>query len=94
MGLRIGLELEGDRRKNGVSYGAVGHYWEGIHRKMVNGGLAPFFFREALTIHKDLARKLEALEKKVGSHDAQFQAVFDRLVYVPGFSRELAVHLA
>ncbi len=35
--------------------------------------------REALVVHKDLARKLEALEKKVGSHDAQFQAVFDAI---------------
>lgn len=35
--------------------------------------------REALALHKDLARKLEALEKKVGAHDAQIQAVFDAL---------------
>ena len=35
--------------------------------------------REALAIHKDLARKLEALEKRVGVHDAQIQAVFDAI---------------
>jgi hypothetical protein len=35
--------------------------------------------REALALHKDLARKLEALEKKVGAHDAQIQGVFDAL---------------
>jgi len=35
--------------------------------------------REALALHKDLARKLEALEKKVGVHDTQIQAVFDAL---------------
>ncbi len=35
--------------------------------------------REALAVHKDLARKLEALEKKVGSQDAKIQAVFDAL---------------
>ncbi len=35
--------------------------------------------REALGLHKDLARKLEALEKKVGGHDAQIQALFEAL---------------
>lgn len=35
--------------------------------------------REALTLHKDLARKLEALEKKVGAQDARIQEVFDAL---------------
>jgi predicted amino acid-binding ACT domain protein len=35
--------------------------------------------REALAVHKDLARKLEALEKKVGVHDTQIQAVFDAI---------------
>ena len=35
--------------------------------------------REALAVHKDLARKLEALEKKVGSQDAKIQAVFDAI---------------
>lgn len=35
--------------------------------------------REALALHKDLARKLEALERKVGTHDAQIQELFDAL---------------
>ena len=35
--------------------------------------------REALSLHKDLARKLEALEKKVGVQDSKIQAVFDAL---------------
>jgi ORF6N domain len=35
--------------------------------------------REALAVHKDLARKLEALEKKVGVQDAKIQAVFDAI---------------
>ena len=35
--------------------------------------------REALAVHKDLARKLDALEKKVGVQDAKIQAVFDAL---------------
>jgi hypothetical protein len=35
--------------------------------------------RDALAMHKELARKLEVLEKKVGSHDAQIQQVFDAL---------------
>jgi len=42
--------------------------------------------RDALALHKDLARKLEALEKKVGVHDAQIQGVFDalrKLIHAP-----------
>ena len=35
--------------------------------------------REALGLHKDLARKLEALEKKVVGHDAQIQTLFAAL---------------
>jgi hypothetical protein len=35
--------------------------------------------REALAIHKNLARKLEALEKKVGDQDVKIQAVFDAI---------------
>lgn len=35
--------------------------------------------REALSLHKDLARRLEDLEGKYGVHDAQFQAVFDAI---------------
>ncbi len=35
--------------------------------------------REALALHKDLARKLEALERQVGTHDVQIQELFDAL---------------
>ena len=35
--------------------------------------------REALAIHKDLARKLDGLEKKVGVQDAQIQKVFEAI---------------
>ncbi len=35
--------------------------------------------RETLALHKDLARKLESLEKKVGDQDAKIQAVFDAI---------------
>lgn len=35
--------------------------------------------REMLASHKDLARKLAALEKKYSEHDAKFQAVFDAI---------------
>lgn len=35
--------------------------------------------RDALALHRDLARKLEALEKKVGAQDAKIQEVFDAL---------------
>jgi hypothetical protein len=35
--------------------------------------------REALAIHKNIARKLDALEKKVGDQDAKIQAVFDAI---------------
>jgi hypothetical protein len=33
--------------------------------------------REALALHRDLARKLDELEQRVGDHDGQIQAVFD-----------------
>lgn len=35
--------------------------------------------REALALHKDLARKLEALERQVGTHDARIQELFTTL---------------
>ncbi len=35
--------------------------------------------REILGTHKDLARKLEELEKKLGEHDQKFQAVFEAI---------------
>lgn len=35
--------------------------------------------REALAVHKNLARKLDALEKKVGDQDVKIQAVFDAI---------------
>jgi hypothetical protein len=35
--------------------------------------------RELLATHKDLARKLEALEKKLGEHDEKFQIVFEAI---------------
>ena len=35
--------------------------------------------REALSIHRDLARKLEVLEKRVGTQDDKIQAVFDAI---------------
>lgn len=35
--------------------------------------------REALALHKDLALKLEALERKVGTHDAQIQELLGAL---------------
>ena len=36
-------------------------------------------FRQFLVTHKALARKLEALEKKVGAQDDKIQAVFDAI---------------
>ena len=33
--------------------------------------------REIMATHKDLARKLEELEKKLGQHDEKFQIVFE-----------------
>src|SRR5947209_4830694 len=33
--------------------------------------------REILASHKDLARKLEELERKLGEHDQKFQIVFE-----------------
>jgi hypothetical protein len=35
--------------------------------------------RELLATHKDLARKLEELEKKLGQHDEKFQVVFEAI---------------
>jgi len=35
--------------------------------------------RQVLATHKDLSRKLEALEKKVGDQDTKIQAVFDAI---------------
>ena len=33
--------------------------------------------REVLALHRDLATKLDELERKVGVHDQEIQAVFD-----------------
>jgi hypothetical protein len=35
--------------------------------------------REIMATHKDLARKLEELEKKLGQHDEKFQIVFEAI---------------
>ena len=35
--------------------------------------------REIMTTHKDLARKLDDLEKKLGEHDKNFQIVFEAI---------------
>jgi hypothetical protein len=35
--------------------------------------------REILAVNKDFAKRLEELERKFNSHDAQFQAVFDAI---------------
>jgi hypothetical protein len=35
--------------------------------------------REILATHKDLARKLDELEKKLGEHDQHFQVVFEAI---------------
>jgi hypothetical protein len=35
--------------------------------------------RELLTTHKDLARKLEDLELKLGEHDQKFQVAFEAI---------------
>jgi hypothetical protein len=35
--------------------------------------------RELLATHKDLARKLDELERKFGEHDKQFQLVFEAI---------------
>ena len=35
--------------------------------------------REILASHKDLARKLEDLERKLGEHDEKFQVVFEAI---------------
>jgi hypothetical protein len=35
--------------------------------------------REILATHKDLARKLEELEQKLGEHDHKFQIVFEAI---------------
>jgi hypothetical protein len=46
--------------------------------------------RELIVTHKDLARKLDELERKVGQHDEKFQVVFEairRLMAPPRKSR-------
>jgi hypothetical protein len=35
--------------------------------------------REIMSTHKDLARKLDALERKLGEHDQKFQSVFEAI---------------
>ena len=35
--------------------------------------------REILATHKDLARKLEDLERKYGQHDTQIKAIFQAI---------------
>lgn len=35
--------------------------------------------REVLATHKDLARKVDALERKHGTHDAQIKAIFEAI---------------
>lgn len=35
--------------------------------------------RETLALHKDLAKKLEELERKIIHHDAQIQSIFDAI---------------
>ena len=35
--------------------------------------------RQILSTHKDLARKLEALERKLGEHDDKFAVVFEAI---------------
>jgi len=35
--------------------------------------------RDILAVHKDLAHRLEALEKKFDTHDSQFKVVFDAI---------------
>lgn len=35
--------------------------------------------RETLALHKELARKLEELEKKIASHDAQIRSIFEAI---------------
>ena len=35
--------------------------------------------REILATHKDLARKLEEIEKRLGEHDKKFQVVFEAI---------------
>jgi len=35
--------------------------------------------REIMSTHKDLARKLDDLERKLGEHDQNFQAVFEAI---------------
>ena len=44
--------------------------------------------REMLASHKDLARKLAALEKKYGEHDEKINAIFDRHQTVDDPTRE------
>lgn len=35
--------------------------------------------RETLALHKDLARKLDELERRIEGHDAQIQSIFDAI---------------
>jgi hypothetical protein len=35
--------------------------------------------REMMSTHKDLARKLDEIERKLGQHDQNFQAVFEAI---------------
>lgn len=35
--------------------------------------------REILSTHKELAQKLDALEKRIGQHDEQIQAIFEAI---------------
>ena len=35
--------------------------------------------REIMSTHKDLARKLDELERKLGEHDQNFQVVFEAI---------------
>jgi hypothetical protein len=51
--------------------------------------------REILATHKDLARKLEQLEHKLGEHDKKFQAVFEaiRQLMAPPAASEKKKHI-
>ncbi len=35
--------------------------------------------REIMSTHKDLARKLDAIERRLGEHDEKFSAVFEAI---------------
>jgi hypothetical protein len=45
--------------------------------------------RQILATHKDLARKLEELERKLGQHDEKFRIVFDAIRQLMGPPPEL-----